>query len=209
MFNAVKTGDNDKQRKMRNELILVRHGQSVYNLENRFTGCRDVDLSARGVEQAKQIGEKLKSVTIDRVYTSVLLRAKHTYQIISANAGFKNAPVIESKALNERSYGDLKGLNKSDTIEKFGEHQVHIWRRSFDIAPPGGESLKNTYDRVIPYFEKHIKKDLDKGLTVLVVAHGNSLRALIMYLENLSPKEIVERDIATGIPITYRWPLNL
>ncbi|WP_026063196.1 2,3-bisphosphoglycerate-dependent phosphoglycerate mutase [Pedobacter arcticus] len=194
---------------MRNELILVRHGQSVYNLENRFTGCRDVDLSARGVEEAKKVGERLKYVTIDRVYTSVLLRAKHTYQIISDSAGFKDISVVESDALNERRYGDLEGLNKSDTVQKFGETQVDIWRRSFDTPPPGGESLKNTYDRVIPYFEKYIKKDLDKGLAVLIVAHGNSLRALIMYLEKLSPKEIVNREIATGTPITYRWPLNL
>ncbi len=209
MFNACETNTTIKQQKMRNELILVRHGQSVYNLENRFTGCRDVDLSARGVEEAKKVGERLKYVTIDRVYTSVLLRAKHTYQIISDSAGFKDISVVESDALNERRYGDLEGLNKSDTVQKFGETQVDIWRRSFDTPPPGGESLKNTYDRVIPYFEKYIKKDLDKGLAVLIVAHGNSLRALIMYLEKLSPKEIVNREIATGTPITYRWPLNL
>jgi 2,3-bisphosphoglycerate-dependent phosphoglycerate mutase len=193
---------------MDNKLILVRHGQSVYNLENKFTGQKDVDLSPKGEEEAKEAGEKLKSEHIDKVYTSVLIRAKHTYDIIKNIAGLQNTPSVENKALNERKYGDLEGLNKTDTAKKFGDKQVHIWRRSFDIAPPGGESLKDTYDRVIPYFKSHVKKDLDNGLNVLVVAHGNSLRALMMYLENFSKEEIVEKEIPTGIPIIYNWPIK-
>lgn len=193
---------------MKTKLILVRHGQSVWNLENRFTGWKDVDLSPLGIEEAKAAGEKLKSVKIDIAYTSVLIRAKHTLEIIQDVAGLQDIPVIEDKALNERMYGDLEGLNKADTAAKFGEEQVRIWRRSFDIAPPGGESLKDTYDRVIPYFKSHIEKDLNKGLTTLVVAHGNSLRALIMFLDKLSPEEILKIEIATGVPITYTWSLE-
>ncbi|MBK0384508.1 2,3-bisphosphoglycerate-dependent phosphoglycerate mutase [Pedobacter sp. SD-b] len=193
---------------MRNKLILLRHGQSVYNLENRFTGWRDVDLSEKGIQEAKAAAEKLKSQKIDQVYTSILIRAKHTYQIIEDIDGLQNVPLKEDKALNERKYGDLEGLNKADIAEKFGEEQVHIWRRSFDIPPPNGESLKDTYYRVIPYFKSDIKKDLDKGLNILVVAHGNSLRALVMYLDNLSKEEIVEKEIATGVPIIYDWPVK-
>lgn len=193
---------------METKLILLRHGQSVFNLENRFTGWKDVDLSPLGIEEAKAAGEKLKSVKIDIAYTSVLIRAKHTLEIIQDVAGLQNIPVIEDKALNERMYGDLEGLNKADTAAKFGEEQVHIWRRSFDIAPPGGESLKDTYDRVIPYFKSVIEKDLDKGLNTLIVAHGNSIRALIMFLDKLSPEEIIKIEIATGLPITYTWPVK-
>lgn len=193
---------------MATKLILVRHGQSVWNLENRFTGWKDVDLSPLGIEEAKAAGEKLKSVKIDIAYTSVLIRAKHTLEIIQDIAGLQHIPVIENKALNERMYGDLEGLNKADTAAKFGEEQVHIWRRSFDIAPPGGESLKDTYDRVIPYFKSHIEKDLNKGLNTLIVAHGNSLRALIMFLDKLSPEEILKIEIATGVPIIYNWPIE-
>ncbi|MEO8821383.1 MAG: 2,3-bisphosphoglycerate-dependent phosphoglycerate mutase [Ginsengibacter sp.] len=193
---------------METKLILVRHGQSVWNLENRFTGWKDVDLSPLGIEEAKAAGEKIKSVKIDIAYTSALIRAKHTLEIIQDIAGLENIPVVEDKALNERMYGDLEGLNKADTAAKFGEEQVHIWRRSFDIAPPGGESLKDTYDRVIPYFKSHIEKDLNKGLTTLVVAHGNSLRALIMFLDKLSSEEILKIEIATGVPIIYNWPIE-
>lgn len=193
---------------MKTKLILVRHGQSEWNLENRFTGWKDVDLSPLGIEEAKAAGEKLKSVKIDIAYTSALIRAKHTLKIIQDVAGLQNIPVTENKALNERMYGDLEGLNKADTAAKFGEEQVHIWRRSFDIAPPGGESLKDTYDRVIPYFKSHIEKNLNKGLNTLVVAHGNSIRALIMFLDKLSPEEILKIEIATGVPITYTWPIE-
>lgn len=193
---------------MISKLVLVRHGQSQYNLENRFTGWQNVDITPTGIKEAEAAGEQLKSIKIDIAYTSKLLRAQHTLQIIQEVAELENIPVIEDKALNERAYGNLEGLNKSDTAEKYGAEQVHIWRRSFDVPPPGGESLKDTYERVLPYFQSHIKKDLDNGLTVLVVAHGNSLRALIMYLENLSPEAMLEREIAAGVPIIYEWPLK-
>ncbi|OAQ40764.1 2,3-bisphosphoglycerate-dependent phosphoglycerate mutase [Pedobacter psychrophilus] len=194
---------------MDNKLILVRHGQSVWNLENKFTGQKDVELSPKGEEEAKDAGELLKSTCIDKVYTSTLIRAKHTYEIIKKISGLEKIPVVENKALNERKYGDLEGLNKFDTIKEFGIEQVQIWRRSFDVRPPNGESLKDTYDRVVPYFNSHIKKDLDKGLNILIVAHGNSLRALIMYLENISKEEIMEREIATGVPLIYNWPIKI
>jgi len=193
---------------MDNKLILVRHGQSVWNLENKFTGQKDVDLSPKGEQESKDAGEILKSVPIDKVYTSVLIRAKHTYEIIKKIAGLEKIPVVEDKALNERRYGDLEGLNKFDIVKEFGADQVQIWRRSFDVRPPKGESLKDTYNRAVPYFKSHIKKDLDKGLNVLVVAHGNSLRALIMYLENLTKEDIVEKEIATAVPIIYNWPIK-
>ena len=193
---------------MSTKLILVRHGQSQFNLENKFTGWKDVDITPTGIKEAEAAGEQLKSEKIDLAFTSKLIRAQHTLKIIQEITGLKNMPVIEDKALNERSYGDLEGLNKSDTAQKYGLEQVHIWRRSFDVPPPGGESLKDTCDRVLPYFEKHIKPELDKGLNVLIVAHGNSLRALIMFLENLSTKEVVEREITTGVPIIYDWPVK-
>ncbi|MBC7417656.1 MAG: 2,3-bisphosphoglycerate-dependent phosphoglycerate mutase [Pedobacter sp.] len=193
---------------MGTKLILVRHGQSQFNLENKFTGSKNVDITPTGIKEAEAAGEQLKSEKIDLAFTSKLIRAQHTLKIIQEITGLKNIPVIEDKALNERSYGDLEGLNKSDTAQKYGLEQVHIWRRSFDVPPPGGESLKDTCDRVLPYFEKHIKPELDKGLNVLIVAHGNSLRALIMFLENLSTEEVVEREIATGVPIIYEWPVK-
>ncbi|MET4082905.1 2,3-bisphosphoglycerate-dependent phosphoglycerate mutase [Pedobacter sp. UYP30] len=193
---------------MSTKLILVRHGQSKFNLENRFTGWQDIDITPTGIKEAEAAGEQLKSEKINIIFTSKLIRAQHTVKIIQQIAGLENIVVIEDKALNERSYGLLEGLNKSDTAAKYGTEQVHIWRRSFDVPPPGGESLKDTYDRVLPYFEAHIKPELDKGLNVLIVAHGNSLRALIMFLERLSPAEMVEREIATGVPIIYNWPIK-
>lgn len=193
---------------MSTKLILVRHGQSEYNLQNRFTGWKDVDITPTGVKEAEAAGEQLKSEKIDIAFTSKLIRAQHSLKIIQEIAGLEDIPVVEDKALNERAYGDLEGLNKSDTAEKYGSEQVHIWRRSFDVPPPGGESLKDTCNRVLPYFESHIKPHLDKGQTVLIVAHGNSLRALIMSLENLSPQQILEREIATGVPLIYDWPVK-
>lgn len=190
------------------KLFLVRHGQSLWNLENRFTGWQDIDITETGIEEAKNAGIALKKEKIDIAFTSVLLRAKHTLSIILDEIGKPNLPVIMDKALNERSYGNLEGLNKAETALKYGEEQVHTWRRSFDVVPPGGESLKDTYNRVIPYFEKEIAPLLKEGENVLIVAHGNSLRALIMYLEHLSPEEILEREIATGIPITYIFDEN-
>lgn len=187
------------------KLFLVRHGQSLWNLENRFTGWVDIDITEKGKEEARKAGISLKNEQIDIAFTSALIRAQHTLDIILEVTGKKNIPVVKDKALNERSYGDLAGLNKTETAKKFGEEQVHIWRRSFDVAPPGGESLKDTYDRVIPYFEGQIKPELEKNKNVLIVAHGNSLRALIMYLENLTPAEILKREIATGDPLTYSF----
>ena len=184
-------------------LILVRHGQSQWNLENRFTGWKDIDLTDRGKEEAFQAGLQLREEKIDVMFTSTLKRAQHTLQIIRKVCGLEQVPVYSDTALNERSYGDLEGLDKAETAKKFGEKQVYIWRRSYDVAPPGGESLKDTYDRTIPYFESHILPLLSEGKNVLVVAHGNSLRSLIMYLEKLGPEEIVKREIATGVPLKY------
>ncbi|MCD9615756.1 2,3-bisphosphoglycerate-dependent phosphoglycerate mutase [Chryseobacterium gleum] len=185
------------------KLFLVRHGQSLWNLENRFTGWKDIDITEAGIEEAKKAGLALKGERIDIAFTSALIRAQHTLSIILNEIGNPNIPVIKDKALNERSYGNLEGLNKAETALKYGDEQVHIWRRSYDVVPPGGESLKDTYNRVIPYFESQIRLLLKKGENVLIVAHGNSLRALIMYLEHLSPEEILEREIATGFPLTY------
>ncbi|MDM1555038.1 2,3-bisphosphoglycerate-dependent phosphoglycerate mutase [Chryseobacterium indologenes] len=190
------------------KLFLVRHGQSLWNLENRFTGWQDIDITETGIEEAKNAGIALKKEKIDIAFTSVLLRANHTLSIILDVLGKPNIPIVMDKALNERSYGNLEGLNKAETALKYGDEQVHTWRRSYDVVPPGGESLKDTYNRVIPYFQKEIAPLLKKGENILVVAHGNSLRALIMYLEHLSPEEILEREIATGIPITYIFDEN-
>jgi len=184
-------------------LFLVRHGQSQWNLENRFTGWKDVNLTEQGKEEARRAGRSLKGERIDLAFTSGLVRAQHTLQIILEECGKTDIPVTVDEALNERSYGDLEGLNKAETADRFGAEQVHSWRRSFDIAPPGGESLKDTYDRVVPYYEKAVLPQLRMQRNVLIVAHGNSLRALIMYLERLGPSEILQREIATGEPITY------
>lgn len=185
------------------KLFLVRHGQSLWNLENRFTGWKDIDITEVGIEEAKKAGLALKGERIDIAFTSALIRAQHTLSIILDEIGNPSIPIIKDKALNERSYGNLEGLNKAETALKYGDEQVHLWRRSYDVVPPGGESLKDTYNRVIPYFESQIRPLLKQGENVLIVAHGNSLRALIMYLEHLSPEEILEREIATGIPLTY------
>ena len=185
------------------ELILVRHGQSEYNLENRFTGWRDVGLTTLGWKEAREAGEFLKGHRIDIAFTSGLVRAQNTLEVILKTCGLEHLTVVKNVALNERSYGTLEGLNKAETALKYGEEQVHLWRRSFDIPPPGGESLKDTYDRVIPYFTSTILPLLGSGKNVLIVAHGNSLRALIMYLDRLTPEQIVEKEIATGKPITY------
>ncbi|GEJ47359.1 2,3-diphosphoglycerate-dependent phosphoglycerate mutase [Chryseobacterium sp. ON_d1] len=190
------------------KLFLVRHGQSLWNLENRFTGWKDIDITETGIEEAKKAGLALKGERIDIAFTSALIRAQHTLSIILNEIGNPDIPVVKDKALNERSYGNLEGLNKAETALKYGDEQVHIWRRSFDVVPPGGESLKDTYNRVIPYFESQIRPLLKQGENVLIVAHGNSLRALIMYLEHLSPEEILEREIATGFPLTYVFDEN-
>jgi|SRR5690625_1502777 len=190
------------------KLILVRHGQSQWNLENRFTGWRNPDITEKGKEEARKAGQSLKNEKIDVAFTSVLKRAIHTLEIIMEESGHTDIPVTENEALNERDYGDLSGQNKAELAEEVGAEQVHIWRRSYDVAPPGGESLKDTCDRVIPYFKKHIKPEIKQGNNVIIVAHGNSLRALVMHLENLSPEEILKREIATGDPLTYEVDEN-
>ena len=190
---------------MESVLVLVRHGQSEWNLKNLFTGWRNPGLTEQGVSEAHSAGKKLKNLGLefDHAFTSALTRAQNTCDIMLGELDQSSLTTTKDDALNERDYGDLSGLNKDDARAKWGEEQVHIWRRSFDVPPPGGESLKDTAERVLPYYEAHIKPRLDKGETVLVAAHGNSLRALIMFLEGLSPEEILAREIATGVPIVY------
>ena len=183
-------------------LIFLRHGQSTWNLENRFTGSEDVDLTSFGIEEARNASIFLKYYTIEFAFTSVLKRAVHTLEIILNKIGL-NIPVFKSAALNERDYGDLQGLNKASTIKKYGETKVLDWRRSYQIAPPNGESLKDTYHRVIPYYIAEIEPKLKAGKTILIVAHGNSLRALVMYLEAISEKYIADFEIATGVLRVY------
>jgi 2,3-bisphosphoglycerate-dependent phosphoglycerate mutase len=187
-------------------LVLVRHGQSEWNLKNLFTGWKDVELSEQGVAEAHAAGKRLKAkgLTFDIAYTSALKRAQNTLSFILEELGQTGLPTTRDQALNERDYGDLTGLNKDDARQKWGEEQVHIWRRSYDIAPPGGESLKDTLARSLPYYMKHIQPDVLSGKRVIVAAHGNSLRALIMAIEGLSPEEILKRELATGVPVVYR-----
>ncbi len=191
---------------MPHQLVLVRHGQSEWNLKNLFTGWRDPGLTEKGVEEAKRAGQILndRNMVFDIAFTSDLSRAQDTLTLILEGIGQTDLETVRDKALNERDYGDLTGLNKDDARKKWGDEQVHIWRRSFDIPPPGGESLKDTADRVLPYFQAHILPRVKGGETVLVSAHGNSLRALIMTLENLSGEEILKRELGTGVPIIYQ-----
>lgn len=189
-------------------LILLRHGESQWNLENRFTGWVDVPLSPRGIQEAKDAGEKLRSFTFDRAFTSVLARANETLRLVLDIIGQTAIPIEKDKALNERMYGELQGLNKDETVKKYGEAQVKIWRRSYDVPPPGGESLKDTAERVLPYYERTIKPYLLKGETILVAAHGNSLRALIMELEQLSREQVLELNIPTGAPLLYELDMT-
>lgn len=189
-------------------LVLLRHGESQWNLENRFTGWVDVPLSPKGIEEAKQAGEKLRGFTFDRAFTSVLSRANETLRIVLETIGQTQIPIEKDKALNERMYGDLQGLNKAETAKKYGEAQVKIWRRSYDVKPPGGESLKDTAERALPYYEKMIKPYLLQGQTIIVAAHGNSLRALVMELDRLSKEEVLELNIPTGVPLLYEFDHN-
>lgn len=184
-------------------LVLLRHGESQWNLENRFTGWVDVPLSPRGIQEAKDAGETLRSFKFDRAFTSVLARANETLRLVLEAIGQTGIPTERDKALNERMYGELQGLNKEETAKKYGEQQVKIWRRSYDVRPPGGESLKDTAERVLPYYERTIKPYLLKGEAVLVAAHGNSLRALVMELEQLSREQVLELNIPTGAPLLY------
>ncbi len=190
---------------MSGTLVLVRHGQSEWNLKNLFTGWRDPDLSPLGHEEAKAAGEKLaaKGLKFDIAFTSVLVRAQRTCDYILAAVGQPSLKTIRDQALNERDYGELSGLNKDDARAKWGEEQVHIWRRSYDVPPPGGESLRDTGARVWPYYLHEIQPHVLRGETVLIAAHGNSLRALIMALDGLTGEEIVKQELATGVPVIY------
>jgi 2,3-bisphosphoglycerate-dependent phosphoglycerate mutase len=185
------------------KLVVLRHGQSQWNLENRFTGWIDIDLSENGIKEAEDAGKKLIGYKFDKAYTSALIRAQRTLDIILKIIGQENIPIEYDKALNERMYGDLQGLNKDETRHKYGAEQVQIWRRSYETAPPNGESLKNTAERVLPYYKSNIEPDLMAGKDILISAHGNSLRALVMHLENLTGEEIVATEIPTGSPKLY------
>ena len=187
-------------------LILVRHGQSVWNASNRFTGWTDVGLSEQGVEEAEDAGRQLSEIRIDVVHTSDLVRAQRTAEIIMRhNEASEDVPTNYDWRLNERHYGALQGLNKTETAEQHGAEQVHIWRRSFDVAPPEGESLEMTAERTIPYFTEEIVPDLVSGKNALVSAHGNSLRSIVMHIDGISPEDIVSLEIPTGEPIHYSY----
>jgi 2,3-bisphosphoglycerate-dependent phosphoglycerate mutase len=187
-------------------LVLVRHGQSDWNLKNLFTGWRDVDLTDKGVTEACEAGRKLKAqgIKFDVAFTSALRRAQRTLDLMLTELGQTTIPVFKDQALNERDYGDLVGLNKDDARKKWGEEQVHIWRRSYDIAPPGGESLRDTAARVLPYYIREILPRVLRGERVLVAAHGNSLRALVMVLDKHTPETITKLNLDTGVPMIYR-----
>ena len=188
-------------------LILVRHGQSEWNAKNLFTGWKDPGLTDQGVSEAKNAGKLIleQNIEFDVMYTSMLSRAQKTGDIILGILNHKEIPIIKNEALNERHYGSLAGLNKDDARKKWGKEQVHIWRRSFDIPPPDGESLKDTADRVLPYFEAEIMPKVISGSSILIAAHGNSLRALIMKLDSISSEDIVKLEIPTGAPIQYEF----
>jgi len=187
-------------------LVLVRHGQSDWNLKNLFTGWRDVDLTDEGVAEAREAGRKLKAqgIKFDVAFTSALKRAQRTLDLMLTELGQTTIPVFKDQALNERDYGDLVGLNKDDARKKWGEEQVHIWRRSYDVAPPGGESLKDTLARALPYYVTEILPRVLRGERILVSAHGNSLRALVMVLDKHTPESITRLNLETGVPMIYR-----
>jgi 2,3-bisphosphoglycerate-dependent phosphoglycerate mutase len=187
-------------------LVLVRHGESEWNLKNLFTGWKDVDLTENGIAEARAAGRKLKAqgILFDVGFTSALVRARRSLDLMLDEMGQTKIPIFRDKALNERDYGDLSGLNKDDARARWGAEQVHNWRRSYDVAPPGGESLRDTAARVLPYYIQEILPAVLRGNRVLIAAHGNSLRALVMVLERLSPDDIVRREIGTGVPLIYR-----
>jgi 2,3-bisphosphoglycerate-dependent phosphoglycerate mutase len=191
------------------QLIIFRHGQSVWNFENRFTGWADIGLTDKGIEEAKDAGEKLKSFKFDKGYASALKRTQESLLIALKVCGQENIPIVCSQALNERNYGDLQGLNKSETAEKYGVDQVMKWRRGYDISPPKGESLKDTVNRVVPYFEKVIMPELKENKNIVISSHGNTMRAILMYLENISQEEIVKMEFKTGEMILFEFDNNL
>ncbi|MFO1032779.1 MAG: 2,3-bisphosphoglycerate-dependent phosphoglycerate mutase [Hyphomicrobiales bacterium] len=195
---------------MSGTLVLVRHGQSEWNLKNLFTGWKDPNLTDKGVAEARAAGQRLKAkgLKFDICFTSALTRAQKTLQLILQELGQTGLPETRDQALNERDYGELTGLNKDDAREKWGEEQVHIWRRSYDVPPPGGESLKDTLARSLPFYVHMIQPHVLDGKTVLVAAHGNSLRSLIMAIEGLTPEQILKRELDTGVPIVYRLKAN-
>lgn len=187
-------------------LVLVRHGQSDWNLKNLFTGWKDPDLSPKGVEEARDAGRRLKAqgLSFDVAFTSALVRAQNTLKLVLEELGQPGLPTTRDQALNERDYGDLSGLNKDDARRRWGEEQVQVWRRSYDVPPPGGESLKDTVARTLPYYCQHILPAVLDGKRVIVAAHGNSLRALVMVLDRLTPKTIPSMELDTGVPLVYR-----
>lgn len=191
------------------QLIIFRHGESLWNLENRFTGWTDVGLTPKGIAEAKEAGEKLKHFKLDIGYVSELIRTEHTLAIALKVCGQQHIPVIVAEALNERNYGDLQGLNKAEAAKKFGEEQVMKWRRSYDVAPPNGESLKDTMNRAVAYFQKTIIPVLRENKTVVMATHGNTMRALIMHLENISPEEISKLEFKTGEMLLYEFDGNM
>ncbi len=195
---------------MSGTLVLVRHGQSEWNLKNLFTGWKDPALTEQGVGEAKAAGQRLKAkgLRFDLCFTSALSRAQNTLQLILAELGQIGLPETRDQALNERDYGELTGLNKDDARVKWGEEQVHVWRRSYDVPPPGGESLKDTLARSLPYYMHKIQPHVLEGKSVLVAAHGNSLRSLIMAIEGLTPEQILKRELDTGVPVVYRLNAN-
>jgi 2,3-bisphosphoglycerate-dependent phosphoglycerate mutase len=190
---------------MSGTLILVRHGESEWNLKNLFTGWRNPDLTEKGIAEAKSAGKRLARMKLvpDYYFTSALKRAQHTLDLILDEYGITDVTITRNKALNERDYGDLSGLNKDDARARWGEEQVLIWRRSYDVPPPGGESLKDTAARTLPYYHEAIEPMVVSGKTILIAAHGNSLRSLVMHIEKLSPEQILKRELATGEPVVY------
>lgn len=199
-------GQGEEVPAMKNVLVLVRHGESEWNRLNMFTGWQDVDLTEEGVAEAHRAGAMLKAegAHVDLAFTSLLKRAQNTLKIILSELDQDKLPIVFDAALNERHYGDLVGLNKDEARERWGEEQVHLWQRSYDIAPPGGESLKDTAARVLPFYTKRIVPELQAGKNVILVAHGNSLRSLVMQLDRLSPEQVKELTISTGMPLIYR-----
>jgi len=199
-------GQGEESPAMKNVLVLVRHGESEWNRRNMFTGWEDVDLTEEGVAEAHRAGAMLKAegAHLDIAFTSLLKRAQNTLTIILGELDQDKVPIVYDAALNERHYGDLVGLNKDEARKRWGDEQVHLWQRSYDIAPPGGESLKDTAARVLPFYTKRIVPELNAGKSVILVGHGNSLRALVMQLDRLSPSQVIELSIGTGMPLIYR-----